>query len=401
MEAVSLHRKSSVNTDFDIVVSGGGMAGSTLVWALLNAQPELKIALIEQQPQHISPVSFDSRSIALSAGSRMLLERWQLWPAVKQFACAIKQIKVSDQGHFGKTRMTADEYQQDALGYVIEVEHLGRVLHECLANCPQLTVMQGSHITELSRDADCCYLTLQDGRQLSSKLLVIAEGGQSPSRELAGFSMHQQNYGQHAIIANLALRTSHQHKAFERFTAQGPAALLPLPDNRYSLVLTVNDDQVQQLMQLPDEVFMAHVQQVFGYRAGQFSAVGKRAQFALSLRLTDDIVSHRIALLGNSLHTLHPIAGQGFNLALRDIAQLVKQIETAPQSIGDYAMLNAYQKARKTDIGSVSTATDALVRLFSNRSRAVALLRNTGLLAMTLCDELKRPLAVKAMGFDS
>ena len=377
------------------------MAGSTLVAALLNAQPQLRIALIEQQPQQVSPVSFDSRSIALSAGSRMLLERWQLWPSVKQHACAIKQIKVSDQGHFGKTRMSADEYQLDALGYVVEVEHLGKALHQRLANCPQLTVVQGSYITAINRDTEHCYLKLQNDRQLSCKLLVIAEGGQSPSRALAGFSVHEQHYGQHAIIANLALRSSHQHKAFERFTAQGPAALLPLPDNRYSLVLTVHDDKVQQLMQLPDDAFLLHVQQVFGYRAGQFSAVGKRAQFGLGLRLSDDIVSHRIALLGNSLHTLHPIAGQGFNLALRDIAELVQQVKSAPEAIGGYAMLRAYQQARSSDIQSVSSATDALVRLFSNRSRTVALLRNTGLLAMTLCDELKRPLAVKAMGFDS
>ena len=143
------------------------------------------------------------------------------------------------------------------------------------------------------------------------------------------------------------------------------------------------------------------VQQAFGYRGGIFSASGSRASYPLSLRVSGDIVRHRVALLGNSLHNLHPIAGQGFNLALRDIAGLAQQINARPEDIGGYAMLRAYQQARQQDISVVSTATDALVRLFSNKSRTFALARNMGLLAMTLCDELKRPLAEQAMGLRS
>jgi len=384
---------------FDIVIAGGGMAGSTLAWALLQANPALKLAIIEQQADNISPVSFDSRSIALAAASTGLLKHWGLWAELEHKACAIAHIRVSDRGHFGKTHLSAAEYQQGALGYVLEVEHLGKLLSEKLAAKTQLSRFAPASISNITPLQDKQLLTLADGQQLSSKLLLIAEGGLSQSRALAGFSVNERRYGQHAIIANLALAQPHQHTAFERFTEHGPIALLPLPQQRYSLVYTLDDAAVNQVMQLDDAAFVAHVQQAFGYRAGVFASSGKRVSYPLSLRLSGEIVRHRVALLGNSLHNLHPIAGQGFNLALRDIAELVRQVSLHPDDIGGYAMLRAYQQARQKDIDVVSTATDALVRLFSNRSRPIALARNTGLLMMTLFDELKRPLAEQAMGF--
>lgn len=386
---------------FDVVIAGGGMAGSTLAWALLQALPELRIAIVEQQAEPISKASFDSRSIALAAASCQLLAQWQLWRELKPDTCAIEQILVSDRGHFGKTRLSAAEYQLDALGYVAEVEHIGALLANKLANCRGLTRFTPNVIAQLQPMIDAQHITLNDGTTLQAKLLVIAEGGQSPSRSLAGFNVTERQYGQQAVIANLALDAPHQQRAFERFTEHGPIALLPLTAQRYSLVYTAADSSVPLLMQLDDAAFVEHVQQAFGYRAGIFTATGKRACYPLSLRLSGDIVRHRVALLGNSLHNLHPIAGQGFNLALRDIAQLVAQIQARPDTIGSYAMLRGYQQLRSKDIATVSTATDALVRLFSNRSRVMALARNTGLLAMTLCDELKRPLAEQAMGFRS
>lgn len=386
---------------FDLVIAGGGMAGSTLAWALLQANPQLKLAIIEQQADNISPVSFDSRSIALAVASAGLLKRWGLWSELATKACAITHIHVSDRGHFGKTNLTAAEYQQSALGYVLEVEHLGALLAEKLAGVAQLRRFALASISCIRPQQDRQQLTLADGCVIDTRLLVIAEGGLSSSRTLAGFSVQERQYQQHAVIANLALAQGHQHIAFERFTEHGPIALLPLPGQRYSLVYTVDDAAVNDIMQLDDSAFTDHVQQAFGYRAGVFSTAGKRACYPLNLRLSGDIVRHRVALLGNSLHNLHPIAGQGFNLAMRDIAELVQQVSAASDDIGGYAMLRAYQQARQQDISVVSTATDALVRLFSNRSRSVALARNLGLLAMTVCDELKRPLAEQAMGLRS
>lgn len=393
--------KQSAN-QFDIVIAGGGMAGSTLAWALLQARPELQIAIIEQQKETISPVSFDSRSIALARASAQLLEQWGLWPELKKHACAIETIHVSDRGHFGKTRLTAEEYLQDALGYVIEVEHIGALLTQKFKQENNVTWFSPNTITQLNPSETAQHAVLNDGCELSCSLLLIAEGGMSPTRSLAGFNLIEQPYQQSAVIANLALAQQHQHIAYERFTEHGPIALLPLSQNRYSLVFTTTAEHAAVLMQQTDSEFLASVQQAFGYRAGIFTASGSRGSYPLTLRRADSGVRHRTALLGNSLHNLHPIAGQGFNLALRDIAALVKQITNNSQTdIGSYAMLRAYQQARQQDIALVSTATDALVRLFSNRSRTIALARNTGLLAMSLCDALKRPLAEQAMGLRS
>ena len=391
----------SKKTQFDIVIAGGGMAGSTLAWALLQTRPELQIAIIEQQKETISPVSFDSRSIALARASAQLLEQWGLWAELKHHACAIETIHVSDRGHFGKTRLTAEEYLQDALGYVIEVEHIGVLLAQKLQQKNNVTWFSPNTITQLNPSETAQNLLLHDGTELSCSLLLIAEGGMSPTRNLAGFNVTEQPYQQSAVIANLALAQQHQHIAYERFTEHGPIALLPLSQDRYSLVFTTTAEHAAVLMQQTDSEFLASVQQAFGYRAGIFTASGSRASYPLVLRRCDSSVRHRTALLGNSLHNLHPIAGQGFNLALRDIAELVKQINNSQTDIGGYAMLRGYQQARQQDIALVSTATDALVRLFSNRSRTIALARNTGLLAMSLCDALKRPLAEQAMGLRS
>ena len=398
MSDVSAPAHPISTTDYDIVISGGGMAGATLAFALTQALPALRIAIIEQQAAPVSQASFDSRSIALAAASVATMQRWGLWQALKDHACAIETIAVSDRGHFGKTRLTAQEYQLPALGYVLEVEYLGAVLNQKLAQCANVSRILPNSISAITPSQQAQLLTLADGQCLTARLLVIAEGGNSPSRALADFTLTEQPYQQHAVIANLALAQPHQFTAFERFTEHGPIALLPLSAKRYSLVYTTTPEHASKLMQLSDDAFLQQVQQAFGYRAGIFSASGSRASYPLSLKLCPDIVGHRIALLGNSLHSVHPIAGQGFNLAVRDIEQLVATALNATD-IGDYAMLRTYKEGRKADIQRVTTATDALVRIFSNRSRALALLRNTGLLAMTLCDEFKRPLAQQAMGF--
>ncbi|MGI5308915.1 2-octaprenyl-6-methoxyphenyl hydroxylase [Rheinheimera sp. WS51] len=396
--------EKNILAEFDLVIAGGGMAGSTLAWALSQANPSLTIAVIEQQakvePGQVNQASFDSRSIALAAASVDLLQQWHLWPTLVANACAIKHVKVSDRGHFGKVSLQQKDYAKDALGYVLEVEHLGNLLRAKLANCPQITWFAPTTISSLTPEQHWQLVQLDNGQQLRCKLLVIAEGGASASRKLAGINMTQQHYGQSAVITNLALESKHDFIAFERFTQHGPIALLPLTKQRYSLVYTTTDTHAKQLMQLSEPEFVEHMQQAFGYRAGVFSACGQRAMYPLSLGMADAIVQHRVALLGNSLHNLHPIAGQGFNLAMRDIAKLV-QLLSQTDDPGSYKLLRAYEMARQEDIKQVATATDALVRLFSNQSRICALARNLGLLALLLCKPLKHPLAKHAMGYRS
>lgn len=384
---------------YDVVIAGGGMAGSMLALALKQRCPTLTVAMVEQQAETTPKASFDSRSIALSAGSVALLQQWGVWSQLAKVSCPILDIAVSDRGHFAKTWLSAAEYRVPALGQVIEVEHIGNALAASLAGHARLTRWQPNYITAVTREQTQLTVSLNNGQQLTSRLLVIAEGGQSATRQLVAVPQQETPYAQTAIIANLALAQPHQHKAFERFTAHGPIALLPLTQNRYSLVWTVPPQDVDTLLALPESQFLAKVQQAFGYRAGVFTGCGSRVAYPLVLRQSPQIVSHRAALLGNSLHSLHPIAGQGFNLALRDI-DCLSALLAAPQSdAGDYGVLRQYEQRRRADMQRVIWLTDALVRTFSNRSRSVALARNAGLFAMLLCDELKRPLAYQTMGF--
>lgn len=384
---------------YDVVIAGGGMAGSMLALALTQRCPTLSIAIVEQHAETSPKASFDSRSIALSAGSVQLLQQFGIWDKLAPFGCPIMDIAVSDRGHFGKTWLSAAEYRVPALGQVIEVEHVGAVLAEQLATASQLTRWQPKQISALRRSDTSAELTLNDGTVLATRLLVIAEGGQSATRQLVAVPQQETPYAQTAIIANLALAQRHQNKAFERFTEHGPIALLPLTNNRYSLVWTVPPAEADALLALSESDFLAKVQQAFGYRAGVFSGCGKRVAYPLVLRQSPQVVSHRAALLGNSLHSLHPIAGQGFNLALRDIDCLSALLAKADNEVGSYAQLRQYEQARQADMQRVIWLTDALVRTFSNRSRLVALARNLGLFAMLMCDDLKTPLARQTMGF--
>lgn len=387
----------------DIAIAGGGMVGLTLAYALRKLVPSQRIAIIEQQPEQQLSFSFDSRSIALAAASIRQLAQWQLWPDLVTNACPIQHIHVSDRGHFGKCYLAADSFGLTELGAVLEIEQLGKVVAQQLTTEPASSVQwyRPDRIISILDKTDSVQLYLQSGQALSARLLIICEGGVSPTRQLAGFHSAQLEYQQTAVIANLALDRPHQQCAFERFTEHGPIALLPLNDQRYSLVWTVESNAATGLMQLNDKAFTAAVQQAFGYRAGVFTRSGQRACYPLALRQAACSVRHRVALAGNSLHSLHPIAGQGFNLALRDISALVAAVQQSPLAVGDYAMLRRYQLARQQDMKQVMYFTDGLVRLFSNQSRLVALGRNLGLLGMLLCDELKQPLAQQAMGLQA
>ncbi len=383
------------------------MAGAMLAHQLLQ-RGSLKVAVVEQQADASpSKSSFDSRSIALSEGSIGLLKNWGLWPLLASYASPIKTITVSDQGHFGKTYLQSSDYQLDALGQVIEVEHIGAVLHQRLQPFEaqgRLVWFRPDAISAITPSLDLQQVQLKSGLSVSCRLLVIAEGGASPSRELAGFALQSDDYGQTALIANIGLQGPHQGKAFERFTPTGPLALLPLTQQRYSLVWTLAPERAAQLMQLNEADFLAELQKEGGYRAGVFQKAGARALYPLVLRRASEAARHRVVLLGNSLHNLHPIAGQGFNLALRDIYSLVLLVQrmqaTQAKSfqLGDYAFTRAYQQLREPDMQQLILYTDALVRLFSNSSRLIAFGRNLGLSGLNNCSALKSQLAHFAMG---
>ncbi|KOO57492.1 2-polyprenyl-6-methoxyphenol hydroxylase [Rheinheimera sp. KL1] len=399
----------SAEQALDLVIAGGGMAGSLLAYVLLSQNPGLKLAIVEQSPElgkdeQPSKASFDSRSIALAHGSVELLQQWGLWQELQQSGCAIKHIQISDRGHFGKTYLNAADYQLFALGQVIEVEAIGEVLWQKLKHFTtqgRLSWFYKDAISALHPTTELQRISLKSGAQLRAKLLVIAEGGLSPSRTLAGFELKSDDYQQHALIANIGLADSHQHKAFERFTPTGPLALLPLTRQRYSLVWTLTPEQAELHLHQADNEFLAALQQAAGHRAGVFKSVGQRVVYPLSLKRATEAARHRTVLLGNSLHNLHPIAGQGFNLAIRDIFSLSLLLQKHQTDVGWYQLTKAYQQARLPDMQQVILYTDSLVRLFSNSSRLMALGRNTGLFALNLCPDLKQVVANQAMGLNS
>ena len=381
---------------FDVVIIGGGMAGASCALGLKQSNKQLSIAVIEANEVSADyHPSFDDRSIALAQQSVQYLKSINAFDCQAPFAAAIKKVTVSDRGHFGKTHINCQEYGHDALGYVVEVNPFGRSLHQQLTRT-DVSLFCPDTVAKLEYQSDFANITLNSGEQLSAKLVVIADGAHSQSRKLANIEFNTRAYQQAAIIANIEVAGGHHHHAFERFTEHGPMALLPMSNNRYSLVWCMEPEQIEHTMALEDDAFLAALQKAFGYCGGAFSKVGMRASYPLVYGKAESLSSHRTVLIGNAGHAIHPIAGQGFNLGLRDVQLLCDMANRS--DLGDYAFTRYYSQTRSKDITTVMTLTDSLVRLFSNSSRLLALGRSIGLFSMDLFSSLKTPLAKQLMG---
>ena len=381
---------------FDVVIIGGGMAGASCALGLKQSNNQLSIAVIEANEVSADyHPSFDDRSIALAQQSVQYLKSINAFDCQAPFAAAIKKVTVSDRGHFGKTHIDCQEYGHDALGYVVEVNPFGRSLHQQLTRT-DVSLFCPDTVAKLEYQSDFANIMLSSGEQLSAKLVVIADGAHSQSRKLANIEFNTRAYQQAAIIANIEVAGGHHNHAFERFTEHGPMALLPMSNNRYSLVWCMEPEQIEHTMALEDDAFLAELQKAFGYCGGSFSKVGMRASYPLVYGKAESLSSHRTVLIGNAGHAIHPIAGQGFNLGLRDVQLLCDMANRS--DLGDYAFTRYYSQTRSKDITTVMTLTDSLVRLFSNSSRLLALGRSIGLFSMDLFSSLKTPLAKQLMG---
>tara|TARA_Y100000780_G_scaffold166213_1_gene151057 strand:+ start:2129 stop:3328 length:1200 start_codon:yes stop_codon:yes gene_type:complete len=387
-----------VAKQFDVVVIGGGLVGASCALSISKKNPSLHIAVVEanQVTTDYHP-SFDDRSIALAQQSVEYLQSLSLFEINAPYAAAIKKVSVSDKGHFGKTHIQCDEFAKPSLGYVVEVNPFGRALHQRLTQS-NISLFCPNSVTAIKQNAESNELTLQSSEKLSAKLLVIADGAQSPTRHLLGLGFNTQPYEQGAIIANIEVAGGHNHHAFERFTQNGPMALLPMSNNRYSLVWCMRQEHIEQHMALSESDFLCVLQTTFGYRAGQFIKVGMRASYPLVYGQIESLTAHRTVVIGNAAHAIHPIAGQGFNLGLRDVQVLSDLIANSEHDLGSYAFTRQYSIKRSDDIKTVMTLTDALVRLFSNSSRVLALGRSIGLFSMDLFPVFKAPLAKQLMG---
>ncbi|MGY8836651.1 MAG: 2-octaprenyl-6-methoxyphenyl hydroxylase [Enterobacterales bacterium] len=383
---------------FDVVIIGGGLAGASCALSVAKTNPTLNIAVVEanQVTGEYHP-SFDDRSIALAQQSVEYLQSLNLFEKNAPYTAAIKKVSVSDRGHFGKAHINCDEFAKPSLGYVVEVNPFGRALHLRLTQS-NITLMCPDSVTAIEQTLHSNTLTLKSGEQLNAAILVIADGAQSPTRNLLGLGFNTQPYEQGAIIANVEVAGGHNNHAFERFTQNGPMALLPMSNNRYSLVWCMRQDQIEQHMALNEQDFISALQSAFGYRGGQFTKVGMRTSYPLVYGQVESLITHRTVVIGNAAHAIHPIAGQGFNLGLRDVQVLSNLIANSQHDLGSYAFTREYSKKRSDDIKTVMSLTDALVRLFSNSSRVLALGRSIGLFSMDLFPVLKAPLAKQLMG---
>ncbi len=408
---------------FDIVISGGGLSGCLMALSLAHLThtdgSALSIAIIETtEIQKSIKQTFDDRVLALAHGSASYLQQLGAWSAIKKQACAIKNIHISDRGHYGKARLSAKEHDVNALGYVVPMAVIGEALVAALANTKNITWFTPDSIETIDYDAEQVSINLASKQQLSAKLLLGCDGGNSVCRQMANITASESDYQQAAIIANVACEYAHQGKAFERFTEHGPLAMLPMTNysipnisskqrdkdsqGRCSLVWTLPPEQANQIAKLADSEFAQQLEQHFGTWLGQITHVGRRDVYPLKLIQAKENTYHRMALVGNAAHTIHPIAGQGFNLGLRDVKQLAELIEqalTIKQDIGSLSLLNTYSSLRAKDLQQVISLTDSLVTLFSNQLPPLVAGRNIGLKVLNYMKPLKNALVKKTMGY--
>ena len=416
--------EKEAKTDFDLIIIGGGLVGASLACALSQAESSLRIAIIEAFPfksddSEYQP-AFDARSVALSHTSKQVFEGIGLWSSINKMGVAeIKKIHISDRGHAGITRLNAEDENVEALGYVVETRVIGKALFEVLNKQKNITLITPAKLKNFDLTEEYASATIEqtnpdnivESKTLTAKLLVAADGGDSVVRRLSGVRIKQRNYEQSAVIANVATDKPHNNQAYERFTDSGPLALLPMAPteneaNRYSLVWTINSAEQEEMMNWDDETFLVKLKERFGGRAGAFLSVSQRHAYPLSLMRAKEHVRERLAIIGNAAHSLHPVAGQGFNLGLRDVAALSQVIvdamrdkERENNDIGDLTILQTYADWRRRDHIQTAMATDGLVRIFSNNFLPLAALRNLGLLVVDTVPPLKKLFARHAMGF--
>lgn len=396
-----------------VIIVGGGMVGLSL--ALMLAKSNIAVKLLEAvkypnfDDENIAPYhsSFDARNTALSRRSVQIYQKLGLWEALQQYATPILQVHITEQGSFGKARLVAEQEKVESFGQVIENAWLGRVLLTQVRQQPLIELIDGVQVTSLTQDSDYVQIeAMRNGEyihSLKSKLVIAADGRDSFCRQAIGVGVDEHDYDQVAIVTTVQTSKPHHHVGFERFSALGPLALLPLPgEYRRSVVWPVKKGtEAEWLGEENDQHFLDALQETYGDRAGKFEKTGKRFSYPLSQVLAHKQAVGRVVLMGNAAHTIHPVAGQGFNLCLRDAHVLVRfLLEQLAKSddVGAPENLLAYEQSRLKDQQRVIKFCDSVVRGFSNQNPILKLLRNTGLVAFDVIPGIKPLVANYAMG---
>ena len=396
----------------EVIIVGGGMVGLSL--ALMLAKQNIAVKLLEAikypnyDDENLAPYhsSFDARNSALSRRTVQIYQELGLWRALQEHATPILEVNITEQGSFGKARLKAEQEKVESFGQVIENAWLGRVLLTEVQKQPLIELIDGVQVTQLTQDADMAYIDASRGEEqlsLQAKLVIAADGRDSFCRKALGIGASEHDYDQVAIVTTVQTSKPHNHVGFERFSSLGPLALLPLPgEYRRSVVWPVKKGtEGEWLGDENDQHFLDALQETYGDRAGKFQKTGKRFSFPLSQVLAEKQAVGRVVLMGNAAHTIHPVAGQGFNLCMRDAHVLVRYLtEQIAQNadLGDAVMLQAYEASRLTDQQRVIKFCDSVVRGFSNSNPILKFIRNTGLVAFDTIPGIKPLVANYAMG---
>lgn len=392
-----------MQADYDIVIAGGGMVGASLALALAGSA--LRIAVVESVPASAEQQpSYDDRGIALSLSSQRVFQALGIWPEIAADSSPIRRIHVSDQGHFGKLRMDAARYGLEALGHVVIARRLGAVLLNKIKASQGLDHLCPAMVEAAEQHTDHVRLQLrnEEGQTtVSCRLLVCADGTHSRLRRQLGIDTLQHDYRQTLIVSNITCDLPHHDTAFERFTGDGPLALLPLPENRCVLVFSTAAAEAAHYMALDEEAFLAVVLKRFGRRLGRLLRLGKRRSYALQQVMAREQLRGRALLLGNAAHTIHPNGAQGFNLCLRDVAGLVECLQGAAAGRvdpGDKVLLDEYLLLRTADQRRVAAQSHGIDRWFYNHQPLRALLRNVAMNGIDLLPPVQEELLRRGMG---
>jgi 2-octaprenyl-6-methoxyphenol hydroxylase len=374
---------------FDAVIIGGGMVGKTMACALA---PHMRIALVDAAPLTAPD---DHRLIALNYSSYCLFKNLGLWDALAANATPIHAVHVSQRGHLGMTRLQHDELNLPVIGFVVPAKFIEEALTNTLKNFTDLTLLRPATLKNLTRHADHVSLLLHDESVLTANFIIGADGTYSSVRELAGIASEVTAYQQTALVTVTTLQRTHRHIAYERFHTKGGAiAMLPLGENHAATIWSADNAVIDKLMQLDDNAFLQTLQTDFGYRLGRFLKTGPRYTYPLQMQKAAQDHIDKVILIGNAAHTLHPVAAQGLNLALAEIAMLTQIILASPQHPAWHDYLAWQQKQMAASIH----LSHHLLHLFAVDALPVRKARSAAMLALDLCAPLKRRFALKALG---
>ena len=374
-----------------IVIVGGGPVGRVLALAL--QQQGIAFTMLEARAKGASHQ--DTRALALSYGSRLILEKLGVWDAVAAKATAINTIHISQRGGLGRTKLNAADHNMPAIGYVLPYGALTQALDAVFDTTNILYEAEATAIKTLKDVSEVTFTLNNQSQTLQSSLLIMADGGRSLG-EIEGIKKETKEYGHNALVSKVTADLPHNHIAYERFTPTGPMALLPNGEAGFSLVWTGEKASIDVLLQLDDATFLAHLHAAFGDRVGQFLSVEKRISFPLKLSTLKPSTAPHLAVIGNAAQTMHPVAGQGFNVGMRDawaLADLI--VNTPPEDLGDAQLLASYNKLRQRDTRGGILFTDLLVNVFSNDMIALGAMRGVGLGLLELIKPAKKMLISK------